>query len=270
VDLPSVSSTAPSRRSAGERVITRIHHVGLVVNDLDLALGFWRDTLDLPVLQSAELPDQGVRAALLACGTSEVEVLVPTTPDTGIARFLANRGECLHHVCFESDDIAREVRRLIGTGVDMIDEKPREGLAGTVAFVHPRACGNLLVELATPSVHTPLPETPVTLAAVHGKVEDVGAAAQQFQDLFGMTRGVAADDESVVQLSLAGLTLLLAPLNGGFPKPAFSALRLRTGNLPALARRLEVRGIACRENPVGLEVPSGPARGAPLIIESDR
>jgi methylmalonyl-CoA/ethylmalonyl-CoA epimerase len=248
VGLPSVSSTAPSRRSAGERVITRIHHVGLVVNDLDLALGFWRDTLDLPVLQSAELPDQGVRAALLACGTSEVEVLVPTTPDTGIARFLANRGECLHHVCFESDDIAREVRRLVDTGVDMIDEKPREGLAGKVAFVHPRACGNLLVELATPSVHTPLPETPVTLAAVHGKVEDVGAAAQQFQDLFGMTRGVVADDES----------------------PAFTALRLRTGNLPALARRLEARGIACRENPVGLEVPSGPARGAPLIIESHR
>jgi methylmalonyl-CoA/ethylmalonyl-CoA epimerase len=263
-----VSSTAPSRRSAGERVITRIHHVGLVVNDLDLALGFWRDTLDLPVLQSAELPHQGVRAALLACGTSEVEVLVPTTPDTGIARFLASRGEGLHHVCFESDDTAREVRRLIGTGVEMIDEKPREGLAGKVAFVHPRACGNLLVELATPSVQTPLSETPVTLAAVHGKVEDVGAAAQQFQDLFGMTRGVAA--ESVVQLSLAGLTLRLAPLNGGLPKPAFSALRLRGGDLPALARRLEARGIACRENPVGLEVPSGPARGAPLIIESHR
>ena len=132
-------------------MITRIHHVGVVVKDLDLALGFWRDTLDLPVLHSAELPDQGVLAALLACGTSEVEVLVPTTPDTGIARFLASRGEGLHHVCFESDDVAREVRRLIGTGVDMIDEKPREGLAGKVAFVHPRACGKLLVELATPS-----------------------------------------------------------------------------------------------------------------------
>jgi methylmalonyl-CoA/ethylmalonyl-CoA epimerase len=269
VDRPSISSTALSRRSSGERVITRIHHVGIVVKDLDLALGFWRDTLGLPVLHSAALPDQGVLAALLACGTSEVEVLVPTTPDTGIARFLASRGEGLHHVCFESDDIAREVRQLIGTGVDMIDEKPREGLAGKVAFVHPRACGKLLVELATPSALAPLPGTPVALAAVHGTVEDVDAAAQQFQDLFGMTRS-GSDERVVAQLSLGGLTLRLAPLNGGCPKPAFSALRLRTGDLPALARRLEARGIACRENPVGLAVPSGPAPGAPLIIEAHR
>ena len=138
-------------------MITRIHHVGVVVQDLDVALGFWRDTLELPLLRSADLPDQGVRAALLACGSGEVEVLAPMTPDTGVARFLASRGEGLHHVCFESDDVVREVRRFIGTGVDMIDGKPRQGLAGKVAFVHPRACEKLLVELATPSATRPCP-----------------------------------------------------------------------------------------------------------------
>ena len=119
------------------------------------------------------------------------------TADSGVARFLASRGEGVHHVCFESDDVVREVRRFIGTGVDMIDGKPRPGLAGKVAFVHPRACEKLLVELATPSARAPLPETPLALAAVHGKVEDVGAAAQRLQDLFGMTRGFAPEDGSV-------------------------------------------------------------------------
>ena len=251
-------------------MIARIHHVGVVVQDLDAGLEFWRDTLELPLLRSADLPDQGVRAALLACGTGEVEVLAPTTPDSGVARFLASRGEGVHHVCFESDDVVREVRRFIGTGVDMIDGKPRQGLAGKVAFVHPRACAKLLVELATPSGRAPLPETPLALVAVHGKVEDVGAAAQRLQDLFGMNRGFAAEDGSFVQLSLTGLMLQLTPLGGGFPKPGFTALRLRAGDLSALARRLGERGIPCQENAVGLVVPPGPGAGAPLIVEAGR
>jgi hypothetical protein len=75
----------------------------------------------------------------------------------------------------------------------MIDGKPRQGLAGKVAFVHPRACARLLVELVTPSERASLPEAPLALSAVHGKVEDVRGAAQRFQDLFGMARGFAAE-----------------------------------------------------------------------------
>ena len=251
-------------------MITRIHHVAVAVQDLDAGLGFWRDALGLPLLHSADLPDQGVRAALLACGPGELEVLAPMTPDTGVARFLQSRGEGVHHVCFESDDVEREIRRFIGTGVDMIDGKPRQGLAGKVAFVHPRACAKLLVELATPSEREPLPETPVALSAVHGKVEDVGAAAQRLQDLFGMSRRFAAEDGSFVQLSLGGLVLQLTPLGGGFTKAAFTAVRVRTADLPALRRRLGDHGIAPQENPVGLVVASGPGQGAPLIVEPGR
>jgi methylmalonyl-CoA/ethylmalonyl-CoA epimerase len=251
-------------------VITRIHHVAVVVHDLDAGLAFWRDTLELPLLRSADLPDQGVRAALLACGPGELEVVAPMGPDSTVAHFLQDRGEGLHHVCFESDDVVREVRRFIGTGVDMIDGKPREGLAGKVAFVHPRACAKLLVELATPSAPPALPKTPIALWAVHGKVEDVGAAAQRFQDLFGMSRGFAPEDGSVVQLSLAGLTLQLTPLGSGFSKPALTVLRLRARDLPALARRLETRGIPSQEHAVGLVVAAGPGRGAPLIVEPGR
>jgi methylmalonyl-CoA/ethylmalonyl-CoA epimerase len=251
-------------------MIARVHHVAVVVQDLDAGLRFWRDTLELPLLRSSDLPDQGVRAALLACGPGEVEVLAPLTPDSRVARFLASRGEGLHHICFESDDVTREARRLIGTGVDMIDAKPRPGLAGKVAFVHPRACAKLLVELVTPSAQGPLPETPLALVALHGKVEDLGTAAQRFQDLFGMTRGFAPEDGSFVQLSLAGLMIQLTPLGGGFPKPGFTALRLRAGDLPALARRLGERGIPCQENAAGLVVSPGPGQGAPLIVSPGR
>jgi methylmalonyl-CoA epimerase len=251
-------------------MISRIHHVGVVVQDLDAGLAFWRDTLELPLLRSADLADQGVRAALLACGAGEVEVLAPMTSDSGVARFLKSRGEGVHHICLESDDVVREVRRFIGTGVDMIDGKPRSGLAGKVAFVHPRACEKLLVELATPSARAPLPETPLALAAVHGKVEDVGAAAQRLQDLFGMTLGFAPEDGSVVQLGLGGLTVQLSPLGGGFPKPGFTALRLRSGDLPALARRLAERGVPYQESVVGLVVAPGPGQGAPLIVQPGR
>jgi len=95
-------------------VIGRIHHVGVLVRDLDAGLGFWRDTLGLPLLRSADLPEQGVRAALLACGAGEVELLAPMTTDSGVSRFLANRGESVHHVCFESDDVVKDVLRFIG------------------------------------------------------------------------------------------------------------------------------------------------------------
>jgi methylmalonyl-CoA/ethylmalonyl-CoA epimerase len=249
-------------------VIGRIHHIGVLVRDLEAGLGFWRDTLGLPLLRSADLPEQSVRAALLACGTGEVELLAPMTTDSGVARFLASRGESIHHVCFESDDVVKEVRRFIGTGVDMIDGKPRPGLAGKVAFVHPRACSKLLVELATPSSRTPLPETPLVLAAVHGKVEDVGTAAQRFQDLFGMTRGFAAEDGSFVQLNLGGITIQLGPLGGGYAKPGFTALRVRAGDLPALARRLAEHGVPSQESAVGLIVPASPGQGAPLIVQA--
>jgi methylmalonyl-CoA/ethylmalonyl-CoA epimerase len=247
-------------------VISRIHHVAVAVQDLDAGLAFWRDTLELPLLRSADMPEQGVRAALLACGPAEIEVLAPLAADTVVGRFLQSRGEGLHHLCFESDDVVREVRRFIGTGVDMIDGKPRPGLAGKIAFVHPRACGKLLVELVTPSSRASLPETPLALHAVHGKVDDVGGAAQRLQDLFGMTRGFSAEDGSFAQLSLEGLMLQLTPLGGGFPKPQFTALRLRAGDLPALGRRLAERGVSCQESAVGLVVAPGPGQGAPLIV----
>jgi methylmalonyl-CoA/ethylmalonyl-CoA epimerase len=251
-------------------MITRVHHVAIAVRDLDAGLRFWRDVLGLPELRSAELADQRVRAALLACGSCEVELITPTAADTGVARFLEARGEALHHLCFESDDVERDVRRFIATGVDMIDGRPRPGLAGAIAFLHPRACAGLLVELATPPAHGPLPEAPVALAAVHARVEDVTAAAQRCRDLFGLQPGLAGPDRAFVQLGIAGVTLQLSPVGAGFTRPGFTAIRLCTPAADVVAERLGAQGVAVHRTPVGFTVGPDETGGAPLILQPTR
>ena len=142
-------------------MVKKIHHVGIVVESLARAYRFWRDALGLPLLREAEIADQGVRAALLAAGDGEIELLEPTNTQGGVARFLAKRGEGLHHVCFETPNVEGMVADLKAGGIPLIDETPRPGLAGRVAFLHPTACAGVLVELATPPPAAEPPDSPV-------------------------------------------------------------------------------------------------------------
>ena len=132
-------------------MVTRIHHTGVVVRSLEEASAFFRDALGLRFLKEAMIEDQGVKAALLDLGNSLLELLEPVEPDTGIARYLESRGEGLHHVCLEVDDIEATLADLKAKGVPLVDEAPRDGLTGTVAFLHPSALHGVLVEL----VHGP-------------------------------------------------------------------------------------------------------------------
>ncbi len=131
-------------------MIQKVHHVGIAVQDLEAALRFYRDVLGLPVQKQAVVEEQGVKAALLAIGQSEIELLEPTGPDTPVGRFIARRGEGLHHICFQTDDVARELEELKAKGVELVDQRPRRGLAGLICFLHPRAHHGVLVELAQP------------------------------------------------------------------------------------------------------------------------
>jgi methylmalonyl-CoA epimerase len=131
-------------------MLTKIHHVGIVVRSIAVAYAFYRDTLSLPIHKEDTIQDQGVKASLLTIGASEIELLEPITPGTGIARFLDSRGEGLHHVCFATDDVRRELAAARARGVPVIDQQPRPGLAGLICFLHPRAGHGVLIEYAQP------------------------------------------------------------------------------------------------------------------------
>ena len=131
-------------------MIDKIHHVGIAVRSLDEALRFYRDTLGLHVHAEDTVEDQGVRAALLTIGESEIELLEPTNPEANMAKFLERRGEGLHHICFQTSDVDGDLEVLKSKEVALVDEVSRPGLAGMICFLHPKASRGVLVELATP------------------------------------------------------------------------------------------------------------------------
>lgn len=131
-------------------MIEKIHHVGVVVKSADEALKFYRDALGLTVTEDRVIEDQGVRGVLLAIGGSEIELLEPVREGTGIARFLETRGEGMHHICFETDDVDKELDDARKKGIQLIDEKPRPGLAGMICFLHPKSNHGVLIEFAQP------------------------------------------------------------------------------------------------------------------------
>jgi methylmalonyl-CoA/ethylmalonyl-CoA epimerase len=188
----------------------RIHHVGIVVERLTDAYVFYRDVLGLPLLREAEVADQGVRAALLAAGESEIELLEPLGAATPVGRFLARRGEGLHHLCFETPDVAASLADLHARGVPVLDSRPRTGLAGRIGFLHPSACSGVLVELATPTAPHGEEPSPLRLKRLVIGSEDVRATAGIFQSLFGFTE-VAMNGGPRKMLAVGRGTLLVVP-----------------------------------------------------------
>ena len=137
----------PERAPVSFRPPGRIHHVAVVVRSLDGALSLYRDMLGLPLETIMDIPSDRVRIAFLGVGESKVELVEPTDDTTGVARFLVKQGEGFHHVCFEVADLSEELTRLGIDGVELIDSAPRKGAEGPVAFLHPRSCHGVLVEL---------------------------------------------------------------------------------------------------------------------------
>ena len=129
------------------RHMGKVHHVALIVSAIEPALALWRDMLGLELETIVDIPQDRVRIAFLGVGESKIELVEPTDDTTGVARFLASKGEGFHHVCFEVDDLSETLLRLGLDGVELIDDAPRRGAEGPVAFLHPRSCRGVLVEL---------------------------------------------------------------------------------------------------------------------------
>jgi len=129
------------------RGLGKIHHVALIVGSIDKALELWRDQLGLELETVTDIVTDRVRIAFLTVGESKIELVEPTDDTTGVARFLASKGEGFHHVCFEVSNLAETLLRLEIDGLELIDTAPRRGAEGPVAFIHPRSCHGVLVEL---------------------------------------------------------------------------------------------------------------------------
>ena len=126
----------------------KIEHVALAVADLDAAIAHYREVWGIEVSHREKVEDQGVEEAMLPLGDTFLQLVAPTGEETTVGRFLANRGEGLHHLAYEVDDLARTLEDMKAKGVQLIDEVPRRGGRGhLVAFVHPKSNHGLLVEL---------------------------------------------------------------------------------------------------------------------------
>lgn len=128
--------------------VKSIHHVAMVVADMQRSLGFWRDALGIGVRELLEVPAESSRIAFLPVAGAEVELVLPTLDDTGIARFLQKRGPGMHHICLEVDDLDGMLKQLKARGIKLVHEEAREGANGIrYAFVHPESTDGVLVEL---------------------------------------------------------------------------------------------------------------------------
>jgi len=128
--------------------VKKINHVAVVVDDMEKALSFWRDALGMELHELRDVPAEKSQVAFLPLPGSEVELVMPTSDDSGIAKYLAKRGAGIHHICLEVDDIEGMMSQLRSKGVRLINEDPRTAADGKkYAFIHPESTSGVLVEL---------------------------------------------------------------------------------------------------------------------------
>lgn len=126
----------------------KIDHLGIAVRSITDSLAFYRDALGLELSGTETVEDQGVHIAMLPVGESRIELLEPVSAETAVGRFIAKRGEGLHHICYEVKDLASKLDELRLRGVRVLDNYPRRGAEGSlVAFLHPASANGVLVEL---------------------------------------------------------------------------------------------------------------------------
>ena len=254
--------------------LTRIHHVALVVADADRALRFYRDLLGLPVAVDRVIEDQGVRGVLLpmpggpGASACEIEIIQPVRDDTGVAKYLAAQGEGLHHVCLQSSDVAADLLAARDAGLRMIDETPRDGLAGRIGFLHPKSNHGILIEFAQPPAGAPHPPgrpagpvAPAGLDHLIAAVHDPAAVSARFQGRFGFRetgalRQPALNVESRL-LELGGSVLEFAsPIDPGASDPLTRRLTrgeglfmvaLGVGDVAAAVAHLRAAGVKCTD-----------------------
>ena len=220
-----------------------------------------------------------MRAALLPIGRSEIELLEPIDAEGGVAKFLARRGEGLHHVCFETPDVAVELAAARGQGFPVIDEAPRPGLAGMICFLHPKGTRGVLVEFATPPAGEPAHPLPVSgplaglaLREVTARCREPASAAELFATKLGLAPDIALSEPGVVAAAVQTGEVRLrfvAPAGGAEAQAGdgLSALVLEVDDVEVAAGVLAARGPVREAD--GFQLAPAACLGVPLTFRGE-
>ncbi|MBI9049236.1 MAG: methylmalonyl-CoA epimerase [Anaerolineaceae bacterium] len=127
--------------------VLKINHIAIAVPEINEALVFWQDALGLKLSHTEDVPSQKSKVGFVPISDSEVELVQPTTSDSGLAKYIEKRGPGLHHICLEVDNIEEMIAQLLEKGIHMIDETPNTLEGRKMAFIHPKSTGSVLVEL---------------------------------------------------------------------------------------------------------------------------
>jgi|TARA_Y100000590_G_scaffold6217_1_gene8198 methylmalonyl-CoA epimerase len=128
-------------------IAQHINHVAIAVSDIEQTISFYVNTFGISQPEITNLQDHGVKAALVRVGGSQLEFIQPLQDTGGVASFIEKRGEGVHHICFEMDNLNQSLEKLQQAGINLIDKTTRDGLSGNIAFIHPKSTGGVLIEL---------------------------------------------------------------------------------------------------------------------------
>ena len=129
-------------------MLTQINHIGIAVKSLEEQIPFYRDVMKMEFAGIEEVPDQKVKVAMFKIGKAKIELLEPTSDDSPIAMYIEKKGEGIHHIAYQTDDINAEIKNIEDNELCMIDKTPRDGAHETkIAFIHPKSSGRVLTEL---------------------------------------------------------------------------------------------------------------------------
>jgi methylmalonyl-CoA/ethylmalonyl-CoA epimerase len=230
-------------------MITKIDHIGIAVAALEGRLPFWAESLGIDVSGMETIDAEGVKVAFLQVGSSRLELLEPTSPDSPLAKFLEKRGEGLHHLTLEVRDLPELLERLRGRKVPIIGGEGRSGAGGRpVVFLHPKATGGVLVELVPARERPPEPPrlgpgSPVLLY-LRDPQEKLWGVLRQLDTTGVVLEGIdlGSFDDWVSQIergeeSVVGPSVLFVPMT----RLEKMLLDRRSGDLPSLAERFQRR-----------------------------
>ncbi len=231
-------------------MITDVHHVGIAVSDLDGALALYRDALGLPCLKEGDMSSRGVRVAMLAAGRSYLEIIQPTAETSPFAKFIAERGQGLHHVALWSTEIEADVARLRDLGVPLEDREPRQGFTGRLSYLHVSAFDGAQLELVEPEAALAGDNASsghiTRIDHVVLRVPSVTAVSERFESWFGVpTKRTMERGEQAFAFMRPGDVVIevIGPKTGGDPHSGrVAGLAFEVTGIDALAEDLRAGG----------------------------